>query len=66
MTQKNSSQIISVVHPICYGLDVHKDSVWVRITLQPSVKSTKITYSQIMWYMDPISEYYSQVLKFGL
>jgi len=25
MTQKNSSKIISVVHPICCGLDVHKD-----------------------------------------
>ena len=27
MTQKNSSQIISVVHPIYCGLDVHKDMV---------------------------------------
>jgi len=27
MTQKNSSKIISVVHPICCGLDVHKDMV---------------------------------------
>ena len=27
MTKKNSSKIISVVHPICCGLDVHKDMV---------------------------------------
>ena len=27
MTQKNSSKIISVIHPICCGLDVHKDMV---------------------------------------
>jgi hypothetical protein len=27
MTQKNSSKIISVVYPICCGLDVHKDMV---------------------------------------
>jgi hypothetical protein len=27
MTNKNSSKIISVVHPICCGLDVHKDMV---------------------------------------
>jgi len=26
MTQKNSSKIISVVHPICCGLDVHMES----------------------------------------
>jgi len=26
--------------------------------VQQAVKSTKITYSQIMWDMDPISEYY--------
>ena len=25
MTRKNNSKIISVVHPICCGLDVHKD-----------------------------------------
>ena len=28
MTQKNKSNIISVVHPICCGLDVHKDMVF--------------------------------------
>ena len=27
MTRKNNSKIISVVHPICCGLDVHKDMV---------------------------------------
>ena len=27
MTKRNSSKIISVVHPICCGLDVHKDMV---------------------------------------
>ncbi len=27
MTRKNNRKIISVVHPICCGLDVHKDMV---------------------------------------
>ena len=27
MTHKNNNKIISVVHPICCGLDVHKDMV---------------------------------------
>jgi hypothetical protein len=27
MTRKNNNKIISVVHPICCGLDVHKDMV---------------------------------------
>ena len=27
MTQKNSNKIISVVHPVCWGLDVHMDMV---------------------------------------
>ncbi len=27
MTRKNKNKIISVVHPICCGLDVHKDMV---------------------------------------
>ena len=27
MTPKNNNKIISVVHPICCGLDVHKDII---------------------------------------
>lgn len=27
MTQKNNSKVIGVVHPICCGLDVHKESI---------------------------------------
>ena len=27
MTQREDSKIISVVHPICCGLDVHKESI---------------------------------------
>ena len=27
MTRKNDNKIISVMHPICCGLDVHKDMV---------------------------------------
>ena len=27
MTPKNSGKIVSAVHPICCGLDVHKDMV---------------------------------------
>jgi len=28
MTKKDNNKIISVVHPIGCGLDVHKDMVW--------------------------------------
>ncbi len=31
MTQKNNNKIISVIHPICYGLYVHKNLVSVCI-----------------------------------
>ncbi len=36
MTQKNSSKIISVVHPICCGLSVHKDMVSACIIITAS------------------------------
>ena len=36
MTQKNSSKIICFVHPICCGLDVHKDMVSACIIITAS------------------------------
>jgi hypothetical protein len=27
MTQKNNNKIISAIHSICYGLDVHKNLI---------------------------------------
>ena len=41
MTQKNSSKIISVVHPICCGLDVHKDMVSACIIITEPEPTTK-------------------------
>ena len=39
MTRKNNRKIISVGHPICCGLDVHKDmvSAGIIITTYPIV-----------------------------
>ncbi len=34
MKRKNNNKIISVVHPICCGLDVHKDMVSACIIIQ--------------------------------
>ena len=36
MTRKNNNKIISVVHPICCGLDVHKKSVSACIIITES------------------------------
>jgi len=33
MTRKNNTKIISVVHPICCGLDVHKNMVSASIII---------------------------------
>jgi len=33
MTRKKHNKIISVVHPICYGLDVHKKMVSASIII---------------------------------
>ena len=36
MTRKNNNKIISVVHPICCGLDVHKKMVSACIIITES------------------------------
>jgi len=36
MTQKNNIKIISVVHPVCCGLDVHKNMVSACIIITES------------------------------
>jgi len=44
MTRKNNSKIISIVHPICCGLDVHKKMVSACIIItEPDIEvDTKV------------------------
>ncbi len=44
MTRKNHNKIISVVHPICCGLDVHKKMVSASIIISVKILKMKAKY----------------------
>ena len=54
MTQKNSSKIISVVHPICCGLDVHKDMVSACIIITESDGEEKFVAQEFSTFTDDL------------
>jgi hypothetical protein len=54
MTQKNSSKIISVVHPICCGLDVHKDMVSACIIITESDGEEKFVVQEFSTFTDDL------------
>jgi len=61
MTQKNSSKIISVVHHICCGLDVHKDMVFACIIITDSDGEEKFVVQEFSTFTDDLFK-----LKFTL
>ena len=54
MTQKNSSKIISVVHPICCGLDVHKDMVSACIIITEPDGEEKFVVQEFSTFTDDL------------
>jgi transposase len=52
MTQKNSSKIISVVYPICCGLDVHKDMVSAGIIVTEPDGEEKFVVQEFSTFTD--------------
>jgi transposase len=65
MTQKNSSKIISVVHPICCGLDVHKDMVSACIIITASDGEETFVIQEFSTFTDDLFKLKSWVLNHG-
>jgi len=65
MTQKNSSKIISVVHPICYGLDVHKDMVSACIIITEPDGEETFVVQEFSTFTDNLFRLKSWLLNHG-
>jgi hypothetical protein len=63
MTQKNSSKIISVVHPICCGLDVHKDMVSACIIITDPDGEEKFVVQEFSTFTDDLFRLKSWLLN---
>ena len=65
MTQKNSSKIISVVHPICCGLDVHKDMVSACIIITEPDGEETFVVQEFSTFTDDLFKLKSWLLSHG-
>jgi len=54
MTQKNSSKIISVVHPICCGLDVHSETYLMSKSKAKRKKALKLRADYLGFGLVPL------------
>lgn len=65
MTQKNSSKIISVIHPICCGLDVHKDMVSACIIITETDGEETFVIQEFSTFTDDLFKLKSWLLNHG-
>ena len=65
MTQKNSSKIISVVHPICCGLDVHKDMISACIIVTEPDGEETFVVQEFSTFTDDLFKLKSWLLSHG-
>jgi transposase len=65
MTKKNSSKIISVVHPICCGLDVHKDMVSACIIITEPDGEETFVVQEFSTFTDDLFRLKSWLLNHG-
>ena len=63
MTKKKSNKIISVVHPICCGLDVHKDMVSACIIITESDGEEKFVVQEFSTFTDDLFKLKSWLLN---
>ena len=63
MTQKNSNKIMSVVHPVCCGLDVHKDMVSACIIITEPDGEERFVVQEFSTFTDDLFKLKSWLLN---
>ena len=63
MTRKNNNKIISVVHPICCGLDVHKDMVSACIIITEADGQESFVVKEFSTFTDDLYRFKARLLR---
>jgi len=63
MTRKNNNKIISVVHPICCGLDVHKDMVSACIIITEADCQESFVVKEFSTFTDDLYRFKARLLR---
>ncbi len=63
MARKSNSKIISVVHPICCGLDVHKDMVSACIIITEANGEERFVVKEFSTFTDDLYRLKAWLLK---
>jgi len=63
MTRKNNNKIISVVHPICCGLDVHKDMVSACIIITEADGQERFVVKEFSTFTDDLYRFKAWLLR---
>ena len=65
MTRKDDSRILGIVHPVCCGLDVHKEKISACVIFSDDAGKEKVAIKEFGTFTDNLMELRGWLLDFG-